>query len=224
MLLVTVSVLTGYFLATDKSLAALPIALQWLGTAATTVPASFLMARIGRRGGFAIAALIAILGAGLAVFAIYESHFWAFCAATTLLGMGNGFTWYYRFAAAEVVPESFKSRAISLVLAGGVVSAIVGPTLADRSKDLLAPFLFAGSFVSMAVLQLTVLVLLSFVRIPRPSAEALRGGRPMGEIARQSKFVVAVTGGVVAYGVMVLVMSVTPLAMQMCGTTNVSDW
>ena len=229
MLLVSVTVLTGHMLAADKALAALPIALQWLGTAATTVPASFLMARIGRRGGFATAALTVIAGAALAVAAVYGRSFPLFCAATFMLGMGNGFTWYYRFAAAEVVTEDFKSRAISLVLAGGVIAAVLGPSLADRSKDLLAPHLFAGSFAVMAALQGIVLTLLAFVRIPRPETEALHGGRPMSEIARQPKFVVAVMGGVVAYGVMVLLMSITPLAMTLNGydfsdATSVIQW
>jgi predicted MFS family arabinose efflux permease len=219
LLLVSVTALVGNTLADDKSLVALPIALQFAATACATVPASFLMNRIGRRNGFLVAASLMITGASTAVVAIYILSFWLYCLACILIGSAAGFAWYYRFAAAEVVPDSYKSRAISLVLAGGIAAAVFGPTLARYSKDLFAPVFFAGSFVSIIALQLVVVLVLSFVRTPRPAAVDFRSGRPLAEIARQPKFLIAVLGGVVAYSVMVLLMSVTPLAMQMCGLT-----
>lgn len=229
MLVVSVSALVGNMLAVDKSLSALPIALQWVATAALTIPASFIMRRLGRRGGFVIASGAVILGAVLAISSIYYGAFWLFCIACFCIGAGTGFSWYYRFAAAEVAPDAWRSRAISLVLAGGIVSALVGPMLARTGMDMLAPMTFAGGFLIICLLQLAVLTILAFVRIPRPSAIQLQGGRPMSVIARQPKFIIAVIGGVVAYASMVLLMSITPLAMKMCGldfnaATEVIQW
>jgi MFS family permease len=229
MLVVSVSALVGNMLAADKSLSALPIALQWGATAVLTVPASFIMRRLGRRGGFVIASGAVILGGICAMASIYYGLFWLYCVACFFVGAGTGFSWYYRFAAAEVAPDAWRSRAISLVLAGGIVSALVGPMLARSGMDLMAPYTFAGAFLIACFLQLAVLCLLVFVRIPRPSALQLQGGRPLGEIARQPKFVIAVIGGVVAYASMVLLMSITPLAMKMCGldfnaATEVIQW
>ena len=217
LMLVSVSILAGHLLAEDKSLAALPITLQWVGTAATTVPASLLMQRIGRRYGFMVAASIIIAGGLIGAFAIDIANFWLFCAATTLVGAGMSFNWYYRFAAAEVASEEYRSRAISLVLAGGIAAAILGPTLAIWSRDLFAPVIFSGTFLVIAGLATITLVLLQFVEIPRPPAVDLHGGRPLSVIAAQPAFRVAVIGGVVSYSVMVLMMAVTPLAMEMCG-------
>lgn len=212
-LLVSVAVLSGHLLAEDKGLAALPVALQWLGTAAMAAPASFYMQRFGRRAGFVTASGIIATGAGLAAWALHANQFALLCAGGVLMGIGNGFTWYYRFAAAEVVPDDFRSRAISLVFAGGIVAAFAGPTLAESSKDLFAPVNFSGTYAAIIALNLVIAFLLLFVRIPRPPTEALSGGRPLVEIARQPRFLVALVGGVVAYGSMVLLMAVTPLAM-----------
>lgn len=217
MMMVSITILVGHQLAETKSLAALPIAMQWLAVALSTVPASFLMQRIGRRAGFLLAAGIIAVGGGLALIAVYDSDFALFCVSTFLVGMGSAANWYYRFAGAEVVSEEFRSRAISLVLAGGVGAAVLGPSLAVWSKDLLAPVPFAGTFVAIIVLNFVIAILLSFVDIPRPAVQELKGGRPLREIARQPMFRVAVVGGVASYAVMVLMMSVTPLAMAQCG-------
>jgi hypothetical protein len=187
------------------------------------------MNKIGRQGGFVIAGLVVCVGAGFAILGIYERAFAIYCFGSLLLGAGQGFAWYYRFAAAEVAPVLWRSRAISLVLAGGVISGLVGPTIADYSKDMLAPLTFAGAFASIIALQALVIVLLLFIRIPRPQPMRFTGGRPLGVIARQPKFIVAVLAGVVAYSGMAMLMSVTPLAMQICGlnfyqTTSVIQW
>ncbi len=229
MLVVSVTALVGNMLAEDKSLAALPVALQFIATALTTVPASFLMNRVGRRNGFLFAAFLMTSGAVTAFAAIYLNLFWLYCVACILIGGAAAFSWYYRFAAAELVPDTYKSRAISLVLAGGIAAAIFGPTLARYSKDMLAPLFFAGSFASIVVLQFVVMTILCMVGFPKPTAVHLKGGRPLMEIARQPKFIIAVIGGIIAYSVMVMLMSVTPLAMQMCGlsfsdATHVIQW
>jgi len=215
LLLVSVAVLSGHLLADNKAFAALPVALQWTGTALFAAPASFYMRRFGRRVGFWTATMLISAGAALAVAALYEGRFALLCFGGVLMGAGNAFNWYYRFAAAEVVPEDYRSRAISFVLAGGVVAAFVGPSLADLTKDLLAPVNFAGAFAAMIVINALTATILLFVRVPQPHAEDLRGGRSIGEIARQPAFIVAVIGGAAAYGVMVLMMSVTPLAMML---------
>ncbi len=216
-LLVSVAALTGHMLATDKSLATLPIAMQWLGTAGATIPASLIMRRIGRRLGFVCGIALGVTGATSAALAVYYANFALLCLGIGLLGAYNGFNAYYRFAAADAVPEAARPRAISLVLAGGVVAAILGPWLARGTKDLFGPYPFMGAFAAMIALALIILVVLPFVRIPRHSFPSLHGGgRPMGEIMRQPVFIVAALGGALGYGVMVLLMSVTPLAMVAC--------
>ncbi len=212
-LLVNISSLVGYELAADKSLATLPAAMLWIGTAAATVPASFLMRRIGRRAGFMIGALIGLSGTALAAHAAALGSFMLLCLGILLMGAQNGFAYYYRFTAAEVAPDAFRSRAISLVMAGGVVAAVLGPTLARWSTGLFASSAYIGPFVAVGGLLATIFILVAFIDAPRPAAQALRGGRPLGQIMRQPAFAVAALAGAVAYGVMILVMSVSPLAL-----------
>lgn len=217
MVLVSVSALTGYMLAEDKSLATLPIALQWMGTAGATMPAALLMRHLGRRPVFILGAAIGVTGAATVMYAIYVGSFALLCLGIALLGANNGFNTHYRFAAADAVPEERRSRAISLVLAGGLGAAVLGPLLARASKDLLAPYTFMGVFATLIVLALLVALLVSFVRLPKPAiADLAAPGRPLSEIVRQPLFLVAAAGAAVAYGVMVMLMSVTPLAMAAC--------
>ena len=216
-ILMSVSALVGYQLAGDKSLATLPAALMWVGTAAATVPASFLMQRIGRRLGFMTGALFGVAGAGLGYWAVASHDFALFCLAVAVIGAFNGFNFYFRFAGAEVAGESYRSRAIALVMAGGVVAAIAGPQIARAANDWFMPTAYLGPFVAIAGVAVVICVTVSFVRIPKPTAVQLRGGRPLGTIVRQPVFLVAALSGVVAYGVMILLMTVTPLAMVMQG-------
>jgi MFS family permease len=231
MMVVSVTSNVGHMLAPAgmEELLALPAALQWGAMALLTVPFSFLMRKIGRRNGFFIAALLMISSAAVAIVAIYERSFWLYCVGSFGIGGAQSIAWYYRFAAAEMVPESYRSRAISLTLAGGVAAAFVGPTLADYSREALSPVLYAGSFAAIMCVQCITLIVLLLVRIPRPKQEDLKGGRPLLEIARQPKFIIAVGGGVVGYGVMVMMMSVVPYAMELCGhtfsdATSVIQW
>ncbi|MBT6828021.1 MAG: MFS transporter, partial [Rhodospirillaceae bacterium] len=177
--IVTSAALIGYQLSADKALATLPLAMQFIAVMAVTVPASFLMKRIGRRDGFTIGLFIGLVGAGLAIVAIREADFILFCIACFFVGAFNGFGQYYRFAAADTAEDAFKSRAISLVMAGGVIAS-VGPLLANYSKDLLPGDVFAGVYLMIAILYIASLVTLRFVNIPRPSEEERQsGGRPM---------------------------------------------
>jgi len=213
-LMVTVAALVGQMLAADKTLATLPIGVQFTATMATVIPASLLMKRIGRRAGFSVGALLGAAGAGLAIAAIFAGSFVVFCLAGAAVGAALGFAMFYRFAAADAADPAFRGKAISLVLTGGVVAAVAGPQLARWSRDLFQPALFAGCFVAIAGLWLAALLLLQLVDIPRPSElERRAGGRPLAAIVRQPAFVVAALGAMIGYGVMSLVMTVTPLAM-----------
>jgi len=227
--IVTTAALIGYSLSDDKALATLPLAMQFIAVMAVTIPASLLMKRIGRRSGFSIGLCIGLVGAGLAIVAIREADFVLFCLACLLIGIFNGFGQYYRFAAADTAEEAFKSRAISLVMAGGVIAS-VGPLLANYSKDLLPGDVFAGVYLLVGILYIASLITLRFVNIPLPNEEERRsGGRPLLQIMRQPLFIVAALGGVVGYMTMSMLMASTPLAMQDVGhnffdTAQVIQW
>src|SRR5260370_19528928 len=148
----TTASLVGYSLLTDKSWATLPTALQMTGTMVAIIPASLLMARLGRRAGFTIGAGIGGIGASLATLAIFRASFPLFCLGTALIGSYSGFAAYYRFAAAETAGPGFRGKAISLVLAGGVASALFGPEMAKWSRGLFDPVLFAGCYAIVIVL------------------------------------------------------------------------
>ena len=225
---VTSGALIGHSLAEDKALATLPLGMQFIAVMLVTAPASLLMKRIGRRDGFTVGLVIGLIGAGLAIIAIRDADFVLFCVASFLIGTFNGFGQYYRFAAADAAEESYKSRAISLVMAGGVIASI-GPLLANLSKDLLPPDVFAGVYVTIALLYIASLATLRFVDIPKPGVAERGGGRPLLHIVRQPVFVVAALGGMIGYMLMSLLMSATPLAMHGAGhdffnTAQVIQW
>jgi MFS family permease len=211
--LFTIAGLVGYALATDQSLATFPLAVQQAATMAATIPASLLMKHVGRRSGFMLGVLIGTAGAGLGMYAVLSRSFPLFCVATLLFGTFNGFVTFYRFAAADAATEAFRSQAISFVVAGGIIAALMGPTLATWSKDWYATE-YAGSLLAIVGLQIVALGLLAGVNIPPPSQqERARSGRGLRTIARQPVFIVAALGSMFGYGVMALVMTATPLAM-----------
>ena len=217
-MVVTVSSLAGHMLAADKRLATVPLALQFAFMMASTVPASLLMERIGRRFGFMVGQAIGGLAVAVATYGIHDGSFAIFAAGSALFGIHNAFWQYFRFAAAETASEAFRSRAISLVLGGGVVAAICGPELAKFGSGLLPGVPFAGSYALIVGLCAATVVILWFIRIPRPSLEERQdSGRPLAEIGRQPKLVVAVLSGMVSYGVMSLIMTATPIAMMTSG-------
>jgi predicted MFS family arabinose efflux permease len=214
---VTTSALAGQTLAPD-GLATLPLFLQFVAVMATALPASMLMKRTGRRAGFALGAGFALIGGLLGCSAILDGRFWLFCAANAAYGVFVGFGMYYRFAAAEAASQDFRARAISYVLAGGVVAAVAGPELAKATADLFGPALFAGCYAAIAGLALLTLLVLTLLRLPMPAEEERQGsGRALVEIMRQPAFLVALGAAAIAQGAMVLVMTATPLAMAFCG-------
>lgn len=211
--LFTTAALIGSTLAADKSLATLPLALLQLATMLTTIPAALILKRWGRKLGFMAGVLAGLTGAGLGIYAVFAGSFVLFSCATLLYGIFNGFVGYYRFAAADVATEAFRSRAISFVIAGGIIAALVGPELATWTKDWL-PATFAGGLVAIALLQILTLLLLSWVDLPPlVQQKHQEKGRELGAIMQQPVFVVAVLGSMVGYGVMALLMTATPLAM-----------
>ncbi len=213
-LLITIVALIGFGLAEVKVFATVPLAFQFVATALATIPASLLMRHVGRQLGFIIGLGVGMSGSGLGVYAIIDANFWLFCLASAFMGAGAAFGQLYRFAAADAASENYRSRAISLVLAGGVVAAFVGPSLAIWSRDLLAAAIFAGSYAAVAMLQLAAVVILLFLEVPKPPARVRRGsGRPLGEICRLPTFIVAVVSAMFGYAAMNLVMTSTPLAM-----------
>lgn len=205
-------------LGADKSLATLPIFLGHVGIMLTTVPASFLMARLGRRLGFSVGSLLGLAFGITAAAAIWMGSFVLLCTAALLQGAAAAFAWYYRFAAADSAPPDYKAKAISYVMAGGVVAGFAGPQLAKWTVDWFAPLTFFGVYVAIAMVSMLSLLLIQGLRIPvLTAAERGSGGRPMREIIRQPAYKVALSASMFGYAVMTLVMSATPLAMLACG-------
>ena len=213
-LMAAVAGLAGLALATDKSLATLPISTMWIGTALSTFPASLGMRYYGRRVGFVLGCLLGAAGALLVAHALAVHSFWQFVASTVPIGAFIAHGQLYRFAAADTAAESFRSRAISLVLAGGVIAGFLGPQFAKWSKDLVPETRYLGSYLVVAGLCVATLGLLAFIDIPRPTRSAASGPeRPLRAIVMQPAYGVAALSAMVGYGTMNLLMTGTPLAM-----------
>ena len=214
---VTISVLVGYALSPEKAWATLPFTAQLIASTLMSIPAAMLMARIGRKPAFMLATLLGLAAGVLCTYAIMQANFVLFVLGCILIGAFNGFGYYYRFAAADAVDTDHKSRAISYVLAGGVIAAFIGPNIATYTRDLIGNSQFAGSFASLIIFYTGILILLNFLKLPE-SANRQQGlhvsGRPLLMIMRQPCFIVAVLTGMLGYSVMSLVMTATPLAMQ----------
>jgi MFS family permease len=211
---VAVTAVAGGALAPSHALATLPFSLQFLVTTATIMPASFLMQRIGRRAGFLIGLAAGCVGVALAAWGLVVHSFALFALGSATIGVLNGCAVFYRFAAADAADEKFKSRAISLVMAGGVVAAFTGPNLARLSAHWIDAAPFAGSFAVLIAVHLFAAILLLGIDIPPEKHRATMGsGRPLGEIVHSSVFLVALASAAAAYAGMNLVMTATPPAM-----------
>ncbi|WP_394145114.1 MFS transporter [Vibrio atypicus] len=217
-LLISVIGLVGQTLAPDSSMITLPVALQFLGLMSATIPASLIMGKLGRRFGFSLGNLVGISGASIATYALSLQNFYFFCFGTFLLGIGIGFGTLYRFAAIEVCDENARHRAISISMAGGVLAAMLGPNLAVYSQQWSTDGLYVGAFMALIGLNILALILLQTIRFPKPvepskqvRADALR------VIIREPNFMLAVFAAMIAYAVMNILMTATPLAMIGCG-------
>ncbi|OIQ22238.1 MFS transporter [uncultured Vibrio sp.] len=217
-LLISVIGLIGKQIAPSASMITLPVALQFLGLMSATIPASLISGKLGRKRGFSIGNVVGITGASLATYALTIPNFYLFCFATFLLGIGIGFGTLYRFAAIEVCDENARDRAISISMAGGVLAAVLGPNLAIMSQEWSQGGLYIGAFASLIVLNVLALVLLQTIRFPQ-AAQQHSQNKPerLADIARAPNFVASVFAAMVAYAVMNILMTATPLAMIGCG-------
>jgi MFS family permease len=215
-LMAAVGALAGYALAPSPRLATVPVVTYVLGAALSTLPASFFMKRRGRRAGFLVGSSLGMAGGAVGAIAIALHSFTLLLAGTFLCGIYNAFGQYYRFAAADAAPPDWKGRAISLTLAGGIFGGFIGPAVGRFTRDLVEPQ-FLASYAALAVLALASLVIAAGLSFPEQSEEERHGtGRPLRVILRQPAVVVAVLAAAAGYGVMNLLMSVTPLAMDLC--------
>jgi MFS family permease len=195
--LIAINGLAGLALAPRAALATLPVTCWVAGGALATMLASLHMKRVGRQRGLTLGTLWGIVGALICAGAVWVQSFWLLCFGALVFGVYNAYGQYYRFAAADAASVDFKSTAISLVLAGGLVGGILGPTASRYTVDLLEP---------------------RFIRIPPlPARAQAAAGRPLAQIAAQPKFIVAVMAGAISYGVMNFLMTSTPIAMGVCG-------
>lgn len=212
-LIITATALVGLHIAPLPEWATLPLAVMFVGVIITTYPASMLMERVGRRTGFTLGAVLGISGGLVSAWAISKEAFYLFCVGSLLLGSFNAFGQYYRFAAAETADPGFRSRAISYVLAGGVLAAFIGPNLAKVTRGMVDAQ-FAASYACVAVLYCCSLLLIQALRLERPEHKIVDTVTPsLLSILRGPVFLVAVLSGTVGYGVMNLLMTATPLAM-----------
>jgi MFS family permease len=215
--LVATGGIVGAMLAPDKGLATVPISVYVLGLWLGTLPMGALARRFGRRNAFQVGTLFGILTGLICYFAVVQGSFLLFNLGALASGLYGSAHVAYRFAAADTASEVFKPKAISWVLVGGVFSGVIGSQVVIATKDLWPPYLFAATYLAQAGLAAVSAIVLMFVRIPTPATIAVAGqGRPLGEIARQPRFLVAVACGVASYAMMNMVMTSAPLAMVMC--------
>jgi len=216
-MVITLSGIVGWMLAVDKSLATLPIALMMVATALTMIPASLFMQRFGRRAGFLLGATFGVIAGLLAAVAIWLDNFALFVVANMLVGSYQAFAQYYRFAAAEAASANFRSRAISWVIAGGVVAAVAGPNLVRYTQNI-GTVPSALTYLTMVALGVIALLLLTRLALPQETkTTSSEPARTLPEIMKQPIFLTALTGSTIGAAVMLLVMTATPLAMQICG-------
>ncbi len=214
--------LAGYeLLGEDKSLATAPLTGFNIGVALGAVLVAILARALGRTSGFISGAVLGACGGLLAAIALFRGEFWLMAAGFLLVGISAGFAQKIRFAAADASPSFYKPRAISWILAGGVISAILGPQLVILTKDLFEPVLFAGAFVAIGPLFLSTIVLFLLLRLPDVSAAksaASAPARPLSEIVRSQRFLTGMVCGIASYALMTFMMTGAPLAMVIgCG-------
>jgi MFS family permease len=209
--------IVGDALAPSPMLATLPISIFVVGMAACTVPAGAIARRHGRRAAFMAGTGAGVLTGILAMLGVVLGSFWLFCLSAFLGGAYASVVLSFRFAAADGVASGQRARALSFVMAGGVLSGVIGAQLVTWSVDLWLPYMFAATFLAQAAVAALAAFVLFGVRLPTPTEAERRGGRPLAVIARQPRFISAVICGAVSYMLMNFLMTAAPLAMHMCG-------
>ena len=215
---IAINGLVGLSLAPLGWMATLPVMGYVVGGALSTPLVARTQSAFGRQASFQIGLAVALGSALLCYWAAMAGNFWLLVTATVIAGYYSANGQLYRFAAAELAVPEFREKAVSLVLAGGLVGAVLGPNLASRTRNLLeVPF--AGAYLSLAVVALVSMAIMAFLRFPPlpPKKAGASTGRPLSVIMRQPVFIVATAGAALGYGVMNLLMAATPLAMQVCG-------
>ena len=198
-----------------KSLSTLPMSISVVGIAVGAIFATKLMSLIGRKAGFIFASLGNSLVSILAAYSIMEQNFILFCVANFFLGVGMAFTHQYRFAAAESVEKDKIPKAISIILLGGIISAFVGPGIANFSKDIISDQLYVGSYISLSILTIIpVIFFLFFLNISKLKKEIKHSGRSYMELISQPKFLQAMIASAFGYAIMTFLMTATPLSMH----------
>lgn len=222
MTVVMIGGLAGNVLADNPIYATLPVTFAVVGSFLASAPASLLMQRFGRRPIFMLGVGIGAIGGLVAAKGVLDGSFFLLCLGTGLAGIAQGTATYFRFAAADNVPPSFRPKAISWVLAGGVLAALLTPEIIGVTKEWLAPAFHAGIFLGNALVLAVGVIILAFVRIPRPAsvAEGGVGPRPLSVILAQPRLLAAIASGAIAYAMMSLVMTATPLAMVACSYSD----
>lgn len=215
---IAINGLVGLSLAPRGWMATLPVMGYVVGGALSTVLVARTQARFGRKVSFQIGLAVAIGSAILGAFAVATQSFWLLVTATVIAGYYSANGQLYRFAAAELAAPAFREKAVSLVLAGGLIGAVIGPNLAAQSKGLLSTP-FAGAYVVLAAVAMLAMVLMAFVQFPQTPTrqDTAKPGRSVRELLRVPAFAVACMSAALGYGVMNLLMAATPLAMQQCG-------
>ena len=217
-IIISLGGLVGQQLSSNPTASTLPVSIYQLGLALSTLPAAWIMNRMGRRAAYVLGALLGVISGVVAAQGIAHSNFVTFCIGTALAGFYAACVQSYRFAATDLVPSNEQAKAISRVMVGGLIAAIIGPQVVIWTRDALPATPFAGSFYSQAALALLALPLLMGLRLPPPQAKAISGeARPLSEIARTPQFITACTAGVVSYGLMAFLMTAAPMAMVGCG-------
>ena len=214
---IAINGLVGLSLAPVAWMATLPVMGYVVGGALSTGIVAKSQQRFGRKGSFQLGLLVALLSAGLGAWAVLSQSFWLLVIATFVAGYYSANGQLYRFAAAELCASDYREKAISLVMAGGLMGAIIGPNLAIKTKDM-AGMPFAGAYMALVAIALLSMGVMSFIRFPPPPASSKSEdlGRPLNVIMRQPVFVVSAMAAALGYGVMNLLMAATPLAMQVC--------
>ena len=213
---IAINGLVGLALAPLGWLATVPVMAYVVGGALSTGIVAKTQQRFGRKASFQAGLAVALLSALLCAYAAFSRNFWLLCFATLVAGYYNANANLYRFAAAELAGRCAPEKAVSWVMAGGLLGAVLGPNLAARTRTLLeVPF--AGAYIALAVVALLSMAALSFIRFPAPvEKKSAHGGRPLAEVMKQPVFIVAALAGALSYGVMNLLMAATPIAMQQC--------
>lgn len=215
---IAINGLVGWSLAPLGWMATLPVMGYVVGGALSTGLVAKTQQRLGRKRSFQLGLLVALFSAGLGAWAVSQHQFWWLVCATVVAGYYSANAQLYRFAAAELCVPSFREKAVSWVMAGGLIGAIIGPNLALVTKNI-TEVPFAGPYMALAGIALLSMLVISRINFPPlpPKNQQAAPGRPLSEIIRQPIFIVSALAAALGYGVMNLLMAATPLAMQTCG-------